>query len=427
MLSQHEYIQILEEELVPALGCTEPISLAYGAARAKAILGSLPERVTIACSPNIIKNVKSVVVPHTGGMRGIESAIAIGLVGGDASRGLEVLDTVTDAAVTQAGTYLANHHIEVVSLLSEEKLHYILKLFNGEHSVLIEVKGSHTNIVRIDEDGKAVHVQLGPELPEIGAQTDPRSSLKVEDIIGFCKKVDTSLLEPLLQRQIQYNQAICQEGIKNHWGASVGRTLMKQGTDFLTVAKAVTAAGSDARMSGCEMPVVINSGSGNQGIAVSMPVISFAQSNGTEHSMLLRALAMSNLIAIRQKVKIGRLSAYCGAVSAAIGAGSAITYLSGGSLAQIEQTITNTLATISGMVCDGAKPSCAAKISVAVEAAFLGHRLAMEHEGFMEGEGLVGANVEETIDSIGTLASEGMLKTDEVIVDLMVGQRRTSK
>jgi L-cysteine desulfidase len=255
-----------------------------------------------------------------------------------------------------------------------------------------------------------------------------RHYLKVKDIFSFCKEADVKILGSIIEPQIRLNSAICEEGLQHQWGASVGRNiLMHQPSNIISRAKAVTAAGSDARMSGCDMPVVINSGSGNQGLTVSMPVVEFAKAHLIENERLIRALTFSNLVAIRQKVKIGRLSAYCGAVNAATGAGAAITWLSGGDLGQIERSITNTLATISGMVCDGAKPSCAAKISVAIEAAFLGHALAMDQGGFDSGDGLVGETVEDTIDNIGTLASEGMEYTDEVIVSLMVDKNRVRK
>lgn len=299
-----------------------------------------------------------------------------------------------------------------------------LKATSQEHVVIVEVVDEHTNIVRVEKDGQLIFKGKSSIVQKTDA-VDICNNLTIKNIIEFCESVDVDLLKPIIEPQIVFNNAICAEGLNNRWGASIGKHMhSSEDSDFVTRAKAKAAAGSDARMGGCEMPVVINSGSGNQGITVSIPVIEFARMNGIEDDTLLQALALSNLVAIRQKIKIGRLSAYCGAVSAAVGSAAAITWHSKGSTSQIEETISNTLATISGMVCDGAKPSCAAKISIAVEAAFLGHTLAMEHQGFSPGDGLVGDTVEETIDSIGLLASEGMEKTDEVIVSLMVDKKK---
>ena len=424
MVSEDDFLTILREELVPALGCTEPISLAFGAATAKMYLGEMPNKVKIACSRNIVKNVKGVVVPNTQGLRGIEAAISIGLIGGDAQKGLEVLQMVSADQIVEAKRYLQHSSIEVESLNSVHKLHYVLQASTDTHTVLVEVFDEHTNIVRIERDGKLLFLDRS-EQAQTAVETDIRNGLSVQNIIDFCEKVDVSALKPIIEPQIVLNTAICNEGLKNQWGASIGKHMKStQDSEFSTRAKAKAAAGSDARMGGCEMPVVINSGSGNQGITVSIPVIEFAKTNNVSDETLYRALALSNLVSIRQKVKIGRLSAYCGAVSAAVGSAAAITWMSKGSIHQIEETITNTLATISGMVCDGAKPSCAAKISIAVEAAFLGHTLAMENQGFIPGDGLVGDSVEDTIDSIGVLASEGMERTDEVIVSLMVDKKK---
>ncbi len=424
MVSEDDFLTILREELVPALGCTEPISLAFGAAAARLHLGELPTQVEIRCSRNIIKNVKGVIVPNTHGLRGIQAAIGIGFIGGDAEKGLEVLQSVGPEQINEAKTFIEKTPIEVQALDSVHKLHYILKASTHNHSILVEVLDEHTNIVRIERDGKQLFLDRS-EQAQAAVETDIRNGLSVKNIIDFCEKVDASVLKPIIEPQIVLNTAICNEGLKNQWGASIGKHMKStQDSDFITRAKAKAAAGSDARMGGCEMPVVINSGSGNQGITVSIPVIEFAKTNNISDETLYRALALSNLVAIRQKVKIGRLSAYCGAVSAAVGSAAAITWMSKGSIHQIEETITNTLATISGMVCDGAKPSCAAKISLAVEAAFLGHTLAMENQGFIPGDGLVGDSVEDTIDSIGVLASEGMERTDEVIVSLMVDKKK---
>ncbi|WP_320129739.1 L-serine ammonia-lyase, iron-sulfur-dependent, subunit alpha [uncultured Sphaerochaeta sp.] len=423
MLVSEDYLQILREELVPALGCTEPIALAFGAAKAREVLDLVPDHIQVACSGNIIKNVKGVVVPNTQGMKGIEAAVAIGMLGGSSKLGLEVLSSVCPEHIGLAKDYLGTHAIEVSLLNSREKLHFVITMSNGDHIAVVEIVRQHTNIVRIEHDGNVVFSKKSEEdiTQEI---VDKRTFLTIKGILSFSQQVALSQLLPIIEPQIVCNSAICEEGLLHKWGASVGSNILRTLEPTVqTRAKAVSAAGSDARMSGCEMPVVINSGSGNQGIAVSIPVIEFAKAHSIETERLVRALALSNLVAIRQKVKIGRLSAYCGAVSAAIGAGAAITWLSGGSAAQIDETISNTLAIISGMVCDGAKPSCAAKISVAVDAAFLGHSLAMAQDNFIAGEGLVSSNIEDTIDGIGRLASEGMEQTDSVILSLMVKNR----
>jgi L-cysteine desulfidase len=420
MLEIEDYLEILREELVPALGCTEPIALAFGAAKAREVLGSLPERVEVACSGNIIKNVKGVVVPNTQGMKGIQAAVAIGLAGGSADLGLEVLSGVGPEQIDEAKRYLEGHEIKVSVLDTMEKLHFVVTLFGDGHVSTVEVAREHTNIVRIEHDGEVICSETLEQRDSDG-DVDPRSFLTVKGILSFVREVPLSSLLPIIEPQIACNSAICAEGLSNKWGAAVGSTLLA--TPNPTVqqrAKAVAAAGSDARMSGCEMPVVINSGSGNQGITVSMPVLEFAKAHGIDARQQVRALALSNLVAVRQKVKIGRLSAYCGAVSAAIGAGAAITWLSGGTSDQVEKTISNTLAIASGMVCDGAKPSCAAKIAVAVDAAFLGHSLSMNNDNFAAGDGLVSSDVEHTIDDIGELAREGMAETDSVILSLMV-------
>jgi L-cysteine desulfidase len=420
MLVSEDYLQILKEELIPALGCTEPIALAFGAAKAREVLGLIPEHIEVSCSGNIIKNVKGVVVPNTQGMKGIEAAIVIGMIGGSSARNLEVLSTVGPEHILRAKEYLKDHKVGVSVLDTQEKLHFIVTMSNGGHVTVVEIVNQHTNIVRIEHDGTVVFLKE-PEKDATKEVSDTRTSLTVKGILSFCRQVPLSQLIPIIEPQITCNSAICAEGLSHKWGAAVGSNLLKMpGPTLQTRAKAVAAAGSDARMSGCEMPVIINSGSGNQGITVSIPVIEFAKEHAIDSERLVRALALSNLIAIRQKVKIGRLSAYCGAVSAAIGSGAAITWLSGGSEEQIHMTISNTLAIISGMVCDGAKPSCAAKISVAVDAAFLGHSLSMDDDNFISGDGLVASNIEDTIDDIGTLASEGMEQTDRVILSLMV-------
>ena len=415
------YTAILKEELVPALGCTEPIALAYASAECRKLLGDLPEKVTAECSGNIIKNVKSVIIPNTGGMKGIEAAVAAGMIGGDASRGLEVLSAVREEDLPSIREYIAEKRVSVKLLHTSATLHFIITMKKGNDSASVEVIHQHTNIVKKIRNGEVVFQKDSSSEENMNESLTDRSVLSVDGIIEFCETADLSLFAPIIEEQIRCNSAICEEGLRNKWGVNIGQYLLEtREQDFITEAKATAAAGSDARMSGCVYPVVINSGSGNQGITVSVPVIVYCRRNGIEHEKLVRALAISNLIAIHQKTRIGRLSAYCGAVNAACGAATAITWLQGGTRDQIKETITNTLATISGMVCDGAKPSCAAKISLALEAAMMGHDLAMEDDNFLPGDGIVKSDVESTIIGVGEIASKGMVSTDETILNVMV-------
>ena len=422
-MNERAYIEILKEELVPALGCTEPISLAYASATCIRLLGRLPSSVEVECSSNIIKNVKSVAIPNSGGLKGIESAIVMGMIGGEPERGLEVLSSVSEEKLEDIRAYIAEKRVHVSLLKTKSSLHFIIRMIYGDGEyALVEVKDYHTNIIREEINGEVVLNNDSFESDPMPTLTD-RSCLNVADIILFSETVDIHKISPIIEPQIEYNVAICEEGLKNKWGSNIGQYLQKKSKeDFLTVIKAITVAGSDARMSGCIFPVVINSGSGNQGITVSVPVIEYAKQNDISHENLLRALAISNLIAIHQKTKIGRLSAYCGAVNAACGAAAAITWLQHGTQKQIDETIINTLATISGMVCDGAKPSCAAKISLALEAAWMGHDLAMGDDNFLSGDGIVKDNVEDTISGIGEIASVGMVATDESILKVMVSE-----
>ena len=414
------YTAILKEELVPALGCTEPIALAYASAECRRLLGVLPERATAECSGNIIKNVKSVVIPNTGSLKGIEAAVAAGMIGGDPDLGLEVLSAVKAEDLPLVKEYIKEKRVSVKLLHTTAALHFIITMEKGDESASVEVIHQHTNIVKKVKNGKTVF-EKDASSDDMNSSLTDRSVLSVSGIIDFGETGDLSLFAPVIEEQIRCNSAICEEGLRNKWGVNIGQYLMEtREQDFITEAKATAAAGSDARMSGCEYPVVINSGSGNQGITVSVPVIVYCRRNNIPHEKLVRALAISNLIAIHQKTRIGRLSAYCGAVNAACGAATAITWLQGGTREQINETITNTLATISGMVCDGAKPSCAAKISLALEAAMMGHDLAMEDDNFLPGDGIVKGDVESTIIGVGEIASKGMQSTDETILNVMV-------
>ena len=366
------YVRIIKDELVAAMGCTEPIAIAYCAAKAARTLGCEPERMRVACSGNIIKNVKGVVVPNSGGRKGIDTAAALGAVGGKPECGLEVIADVTREQQERAAQLLAQDGFCVCDVLeSPDNLHIRVTAEAGEHSAMVEIRGEHTNIVRVEKDGKVLFSAEDP----VAAQTDTvdelshlKESLSVEQILIFADEVDLALVREPLEAQINSNSRIALEGLKNDYGVRVGKALLQrgQGDDWVLRAKAAAAAGSDARMSGCALPVVINSGSGNQGITVSMPVIEYAREINAGHDRLLRALIVSNLISIHQKRFLGSLSAYCGATSAACGAVCGIAYLCGYGYETIANIITNTIATIGGMVCDGAKPSCAAKIASAL-------------------------------------------------------------
>lgn len=416
------YTRILEEELVPALGCTEPISIAYAAAMARSVLGAIPERVVIEPSGNIVKNVKGVIVPNSGGMKGIEASAALGIIGGDSGRGLEVLASVTEADIEAAKEYVASCEFLIRVLETPAKLHLIVSAYAGSDSALVEIVHQHTAIVRIEKNGEAL-LNLPFDPTNVNENLSDRSGLNVGDILEYANTVPIDRVRALIERQIEYNTTISEEGLTHEYGANVGANLLKYyGDDVRNRARAAAAAGSDARMSGCVFPVVINSGSGNQGMTVSLPVIEYAKSMNCDHETLIRALVLSNLVAIHQKTAIGRLSAYCGAVSAACGSGAGISYLCGGAYERICKTITNTLANVSGIICDGAKPSCAAKIASAVDAAILGHCLACEEESFQPGDGIVKGDVEKTIGSVGDLASRGMRGTDATILEIMIAK-----
>ena len=420
----NQFIAILQEELVPALGCTEPIAIAYAGAHARALLGKIPDRVCIKSSGNIIKNVKSVTVPNSGNMKGIPAAAAIGIIGGNPDKGLEVLADITEADIARTKEFLEKVPCKVSLLDTVASLHFIVEVFAGADSASVEIIHQHTNIVHTTKNGKDVlSVPFDPASAN-AALTD-RSGLSVKKILEFADTIDLDRVRPILERQIDYNTRIAQEGLEHRYGINAGANLLKaaeveQAVTLKIRAQAAAAAGSDARMSGCTLPVVTNSGSGNQGLTASLPVIVFAEERKLPHDKLLRGLLVSNLIAIHQKTRIGRLSAYCGAVSAACGSGAAVTYLSGGSYEQVCETITNTLAVVSGIVCDGAKPSCASKIATSVDAALNAHYLAMQNRVFEPGEGIVKGDIEKTIAGVGAVAADGMRETDKVILRIMV-------
>ncbi len=415
-----QYLQILREELLPAMGCTEPIAMAYAAAKARQTLGELPDRIDIVISGNIIKNVKSVVVPNTGGLKGIAAAIAAGAVVGDADRQLEVLSQVKPEDIPKISEFMQNCQMTIMKSDSGKLLDIDLHLYKGTDSVHLRICDYHTNIVLIEKNGKALFEKAadGSE----GSETD-RSVLNVRDILDFAETVRLEDVSDLLERQIQYNLAISEEGLRGNYGASIGKTLLEtRGDDVRVRARAQAAAGSDARMSGCKLPVVIVSGSGNQGMTASLPVIVYALDMHKSHEQLLRALVVSNLITIHQKTPIGRLSAFCGAVSAGCGAAAGVAWLLEGSYEAVCATITNTLGMISGTVCDGAKPSCATKIASAVEAGLLGFDLYEKGKALHGGDGILKNDVEKTIESVGQLAREGMRETDEEILDIMLDE-----
>ena len=437
------YLQILKEELVPALGCTEPIAIAYCAALAREACGSMPEHLDIYCSGNIIKNVKSVTVPNSGGLHGIEAAAVLGAVGGRADKKLEVLEEITPEQREQAQQLLQRHICTCYLEEGVENLYIRIEAKGQKHRATVVISQKHTHIERIERDGEilfqarpqeeckeqaAGEPHQGQELERQGEAEaketeDKRSLLNVADILHFADTVRMEDIEEVIGRQIRLNTAISEEGLKNHYGAEVGRTLLAAyGDDVKVRAKAKAAAGSDARMNGCSLPVVINSGSGNQGMTCSLPVIEFAKEWQVSKEKLYRALVVSNLVAIHQKKYIGSLSAYCGAVSAACGAGAAIAYLRGGGYEAVSKTITNTIANMGGVVCDGAKSSCAAKIASSVDAAILAVALESANHCFQPGEGLVQDNVEDTIKNLGYVGRVGMKSTDVTILKLMIRQ-----
>ena len=415
-----QYVQILKEELRPAMGCTEPIAIAYAAAKARSVLGAEPERLLIEVSGNIIKNVKSVVVPHTGGLRGIPAAAAVGAVAGDPEAELEVISRVSEAQIAETAAYLAKTPIQVRCVDSSHVFDIQITAWAGPDSAFVRIVDYHTNLVCVRRDGETL---LEKECVTKEDGLTDRSCLSVEGIVDFAACVEPEDVAEVLERQIAYNMAIAEEGLRGNYGANIGRTVLRgRENDINYKMRAWAAAASDARMNGCELPVVINSGSGNQGITASVPVIVYARETGRTHEELLRALCVSNLVTTHLKTGIGRLSAYCGAVSAGAGAGAGLAWLKGGGFEMVAHTVVNAVAVTSGIICDGAKASCAAKIAAAVDAGLLG--LAMYEDGnqFFGGDGIVKKGVENTIATVGKLARLGMEQTDKEIINLMMEQ-----
>lgn len=413
------YVEIMRRELVPAMGCTEPIAVAFCAARAREELGRMPSKVVIQASGNIVKNVKSVIVPHANGMRGLEAAAAVGILYGDSSRCLEVISSVTREQENSLACEMEKMDISVSALESEHILDLVLTVAEGDDSVSVHVEDEHTNIVEIIKNGRCEYVKT-PCGKDSNDESEPdHSLLSVADIFDFANTVDVADIDDIITRQIEYNTAISREGMANNYGARIGKLLEKRDGAIRTKACAAAAAGSDARMSGCDMPVIICSGSGNQGMTASLPVITYAKYYEKSREELYRALVLSNLVTLHLKSGIGRLSAYCGAVSAGAGAGAGIAYLLTKDLSAINHTIVNALAISSGIICDGAKASCAAKIAMAVDAGIMGYEMYCEGCEFFGGEGLVSKGVENTIRNIYALGHDGMKETDKKIIEIM--------
>lgn len=416
------YLDVLHEELITATGCTEPIAVAYAAAKARDVLNEPVSAVQIEASDNIIKNVKSVVVPNTGGLRGIEAAAAAGIAAGDTAKELDVISHVDDAGLDKIEKFLADRTITVVNSKSRLKFDLKVTVYGKNTTAATRLSHFHTNIVEIMKNDRVIYQNQECDTVQTENTID-RSFMRVKSIFDFAQSVLVSEINSVLQRQIDYNSRIAKEGIKGDWGANIGSVLLETWGDNIKIrAKAMAAAGSDARMSGCDLPVVIVSGSGNQGIAASVPVIEYAKALKTDQETLFRALVVSNLVTIHQKTGIGRLSAYCGAVSAGVGAGAGIAWLHGGGFSEIAHTMVNALATVSGIICDGAKPSCAAKIAAAVDAGLLGFHMYEKGQQFYGGDGIVKKGVENTIANIGRLGRDGMRETDKEIIRMMLDE-----
>lgn len=415
------YIQILKEELIPAMGCTEPIALAYAAAKAREVLGALPTRVHIGASGSIIKNVKSVIVPNTDHLRGIPAAATAGIVAGDASKELEVISVVSKEQIEQMKLFLTNTEITVEHIDQGATFDIVIDVWNADSHAKVRIANFHTNLVYIEKD-ENVLLDIPVKEDSDEGLTD-RSLLDVESIWDFITTVNVEDISEILKRQIDFNTAIAEEGLRNDYGANIGKVLLKTyGNDVRSRAKAMAAAASDARMNGCELPVIINAGSGNQGITCSLPILEYAKEYHSSEDMIYRALALSNLIAIHQKTGIGRLSAYCGAVTAGAAAGAGIAYLSGGGYKEVVHTVVNALAIVSGMICDGAKASCAAKIAASVDAGILGYNMYLNGQQFYAGDGIITKGVEATISNVGRLSKEGMSQTNEEVIKMMMGK-----
>lgn len=414
------YVEALREELIPAMGCTEPIALAYGAAIARDVLGAMPEDVVIQASPSFIKNVKSVVVPNTDQLKGMSAAAAAGIVAGITEKKLEVISKVDDLQRIEMRTFLNKTKFKIEKLDTDHPFEIILTLKKGADWTCVHILDYHTNIISVKKNGEVLYSKESGK-NYAGVHKTDRTLLNMEDIYDFAETVDLEDVREVIGRQIRYNTAIAVEGLKHSYGANVGKVLLgTYGNDVKIRAKAKAAAASDARMGGCEMPVVINSGSGNQGITCSVPVIEYAKELNVSEEKLYRALVLSNLTTIHLKTGIGTLSAYCGAISAGAGAGAGIAYLMDGGFDMVKHIVVNDLAVVSGIICDGAKPSCAAKIATAVDAAILGLSMYQRDQQFFRGDGIVMKDIEETVKGVGVIGREGMKSTNDEIIRLMI-------
>lgn len=411
------YVQILKEELVMAMGCTEPIAISYACAKATQVLDHLPDRIVVKASGSIIKNVKSVIVPHTNGLKGIEVAAAAGALYGDADAKLEVFSSATREQIEELPEYVQNTNITVQHIEQGHVFDLEIHVYYEQEHASVRIVDTHTNIVQIEKNWQVIFEDKTTSL-ELKAD---HSALIMKQIWDFSQTVDIDDVKEILDRQIACNMAIANEGIHNSYGANIGHVILNMDSDCVkTRAKAYAAAGSDARMNGCELPVVINSGSGNQGITCCVPVVVYAKELDCTQKQLYRALVLSNLTAIYIKTGIGTLSAFCGAVSSGAAAGAGIAYLHNGTYKEIQHTIVNALAILSGTICDGAKASCAAKIASSVDAGIMGYYMYKNKQQFYAGDGIVAHSVDETIQNIGTLGSQGMLQTNDKIIEMMI-------
>lgn len=421
----NDFVKLLKEELVPALGCTEPIAIAYAAAKCKAVLGTFPQNIKIGCSGNIIKNVQGVTVPNSGGLKGICVAATLGCVGGNEKNVLEVLKTITQEDIKKTKLLVSNKFCETYLIEDCDNLFIKVDAYYKDQTAQVILSNNHTNISKIVKNGKVIFEPNDCSDMQLTNIDNYLKNISIGNIVEFANNVEISEIENEIKRQIEFNTAISNEGLKNDWGLSVGKTIRKyyDANDVRIRAISAAAAGSDARMGGCSMPVIINSGSGNQGITIALPIIEYAKKYNICEEKLIRSIALANLISIEEKSKIGSLSAYCGAVCAGIASATGIAFLLGGDEQDISNVITNGLANVGGIVCDGAKPSCAAKIASAVQAGIWGYEIGMkEHKAFQKGEGLVKSNADKTIASFGRLGKYGMKSTDIEILNIMLEQ-----
>ena len=416
--NREAYTHILREEIIPATGCTEPISIAFCAAKAHQVLGMQPTAVTVSVSGNILKNVKSVVVPNTNGLKGIRAAVAAGIVCGDADKGMQVISSVTDEQRAAVANFLNSVNIDISCAETDCPLYISITLYARTSYSRVVIANNHSNIVEIMKNGEAIVKR--PIIAQSEDNLTDKSCMNLHDIYEYAERIDLEEIKDLLDMQIDYNMAICEEGLANDYGANIGKILLSENvSDAKTVARAYAAAGSDARMSGCEMPVAILCGSGNQGITASVPIICYARHYAIKEERMYRALVLSDLLTVYQKAGIGRLSAFCGAISAGCAAGAGIAFLLGGDESVVAHTLVNSIAMISGTFCDGAKPSCAAKIAAAIETGILGYQMYLHQQQFHHGEGIVAPNADATVQNIGRIASEGMVETDQTIISIM--------